>query len=407
MINPKLIYLSIPLLCLLVSACNDQNARYPEELRQLHQNVWENILADGINAEHVDQLLNTVTKDGRWPGIDYGSKTRGAWSPRAHLGNLLQIAIAYRTKGSPYFRKENVSEKIHTALNHWLENDFTSPNWWHPEIGTPMLLAPIMILMEAELTEEQIALGYKILERSEMGKTGQNKVWLAGNVLFTSLLKRNTDTVRLAAEAIEEELVVSMKEGVQPDWSYHQHGPQLQFGNYGLSYVNDMIKWISILRNTPFQFDESKVAILRNYVLHGQQWVTWKNQMDISACGRQLFIDSPESKAAALARHLTSMEVLDTAHEEAYRQANQYETLSGNKHFWRSDFQVWRNPRYYFSVKMCSERVIGAESCNAENIQGYYMGDGATFLYQSGEEYRNIFPFLDWKKNPWHHYPAG
>jgi chondroitin AC lyase len=28
------------------------------------------------------------------------------------------------------------------------------------------------------------------------------------------------------------------------------------------------------------------------------------------------------------------------------------------------------------------------------------MGDGATFLYQTGEEYRNIFPFLDWKKIP-------
>jgi chondroitin AC lyase len=49
---------------------------------------------------------------------------------------------------------------------------------------------------------------------------------------------------------------------------------------------------------------------------------------------------------------------------------------------------------------MCSNRVIGAESCNSENIQGYYMGDGATFLYQTGEEYRNIFPFWDWKKIP-------
>ena len=400
MISRKVIYLFIPLLCLLLSGCYDQKGKYPEELRQLHQNVWDNILDVEIDEENIDLLLQTLTDDGLWPGIDYDSKTRGAWPTRNHLRNLSDITIAYQTKGSKYYHKNEVSEKVHLALNHWLDNDFMNPNWWHPDIGTPMMIAPVMILMEAELNEDQMGKGYIILERSKMGKTGQNKVWLAGNVLFTSLLKRDIDTIKLASQAIQEELVVSMKEGVQPDWSYHQHGPQIQFGNYGLSYVNDMIKWISILRNTAFQFDEKKISILRDYVLNGQQWITWKNQLDISACGRQLFIDSPELKAASLSSHFTRMQRLDPEFADAYKKANQYETLSGHKHFWRSDFQVWRNPDYYFSVKMCSERVIGAESCNSENIQGYYMGDGATFLYQSGEEYRNIFPFLDWKKIP-------
>ena len=385
---------------MLLTGCSGPTPVYPVELRQLHRNLWNNILDVEMDEERIDMLLETLTSDGQWPGIEYGSKIRGAWPPRTHLANLLDIAVAYQTKTAKYYHKKEVSAKIHRALNHWLENDYVSPNWWHPEIGTPMLLAPIMVLMEAELSAEQIQLGYRILERSRMGMTGQNKVWLAGNVLFRALLKRDADTVRMAGQSIREELVVSTGEGVQPDWSYHQHGPQLQFGNYGLSYVNDMIKWISILRNTPFQLDESKVAILRNYVLKGQQWVTWKHQMDISACGRQLFIDSPERKAATLSRYFTRMETLDPPYADAYRKAGLYETLSGHKHFWRSDFQVWRNPGFYISVKMCSERVIGAESCNAENLQGYYMGDGATFLYQSGEEYRNIFPFFDWKKIP-------
>jgi chondroitin AC lyase len=94
------------------------------------------------------------------------------------------------------------------------------------------------------------------------------------------------------------------------------------------------------------------------------------------------------------------MEKLDPEYSDKYVNANNYQNLSGNKHFWRSDFQVFRTPGFYFSVKMCSERVIGAESCNSENVQGYYMGDGATFLYQTAEEYRNIFPFWDWKKIP-------
>jgi hypothetical protein len=101
-----------------------------------------------------------------------------------------------------------------------------------------------------------------------------------------------------------------------------------------------------------------------------------------------------------LARDFRQMETLDPANAERYKKANQYETLTGNRHFWCSDFQVQRTPDYYFSVKMCSDRVAGAESCNSENLCGYYLGDGATYLYQSGKEYENIFPFWDWKKIP-------
>ena len=382
------------------SSCSQQKVIYPEELQLLHQNVLTNILESPADPDKVEMLLADLDEIGSWKNIDYTSKQRGAWQPRQHLTNILAVAKAYQTRGSGFYHKKNVSEKIHLALNYWLENDFQCPNWWYPVIGTPMVMNPIMILMETELSEKQIEKSLVILNRCEIGRTGQNKVWQSGNVLLTSLLVRDIEMVKKAAFSIREELVVSLGEGVQPDWSYHQHGPQLQFGNYGLSYVGDMIMWISILRNTPYAFDESKVSILRNYLLEGQQWVTWKNRLDISACGRQLFVDSPESKAKSLYNSIEKMETLDPDFVDAYLNANQYQNLSGNKHFWRSDIQVQRTPEYYFSVKMCSERVIGAESCNSENIQGYYMGDGATFLYQSGQEYENIFPFWDWKKIP-------
>jgi chondroitin AC lyase len=49
---------------------------------------------------------------------------------------------------------------------------------------------------------------------------------------------------------------------------------------------------------------------------------------------------------------------------------------------------------------MSSRRVGGAESCNDENIQGYHLGDGATYFYQSNDEYTDIFPYWDWKMIP-------
>lgn len=373
---------------------------YPEELQQLHNNVLTNLLGDEVDTEEINEIFTTLGENGTWTDIDYLSKTRGYWSPRYHLTRMLEIARAYQNPKTEFYQKKDVSNKIHAALNHWLNNDFQSPNWWHPVIGTPMLLNPTLILMEPELSEEQLQKAMPVLNRCEIGRTGQNKVWQSGNVLLTSLLTKNAELIEKASESIKEELVVSTSEGVQPDWSYHQHGPQLQFGNYGLSYIGDMIKWISILRQTPYKFNENKVEILRNYLLKGQQWVTWKNEMDISACGRQIGPDRPQSKAESLVADFVKMQKLDPEFEADYKKANDYKNLVGNKHFWRSDIQIQRTPEYYFSVKMSSNRVIGAESCNSENIQGYYLGDGASYLYQSAKEYKNIFPFWDWKKVP-------
>ncbi len=394
-------YKSAPASASLTKAVNAQQTNgYPVELKQLHQNILTDILKGAVEKENLQKSLDKLSDKGQWPDIDYASKQRGDWPPASHLGRLQAMAKAYQREGSTFYHDPALLAKIQLALNYWLANDLQCPNWWYPEIGVPMSLAPTLILMENELSKEQLAAGIKILDRAKIRMTGQNKVWLSGNVLMKSLLLRDAETIRKASVSIQEELKVSLEEGIQPDGSFHQHGPQIQFGNYGLAYVGDMIKWIRILRNTPFSFDENKMAILRNYLIDGQQWIVWKNQMDISACGRQLFVDAQAGKARSLAGSIKQMETLDPAYAEVYKKANQYETLSGNKHFRNSDFQVQRSSAYYFSVKMCSERVIGAESCNSENIRGYYLGDGATYLYQSGKEYENIFPYWDWKKIP-------
>jgi chondroitin AC lyase len=401
--NAILLKIFCPAAILLVAILNgygQPTVDYPAPLRQLHQNVLADILSDPEDEGEIRELLAGLDQEGFWPDIDYASRERGGWPPATHVSRLATLAKAYRSPGSAFHQDARLSRELHQALDYWLDNDLICPNWWYPEIGIPMRLAPTLFLLEDELSEAQMEKAIKILDRAEIGMTGQNKVWLSGNVLMKSLLLRDEEMIRKAAESIREELRAGEGEGIQPDWSFHQHGPQLQFGNYGLSYAGSMIQWIGLLRGTPFAFDEDKVEIVRNYLLKGLQWVSWKDRMDVSACGRQLFPDSPEQKAGSLSRFFQEMETLDPARSSTYADANRYSSLQGHKHFWRSDFQVQRTPGYYFSVKMCSNRVVGAESCNSENLQGYHLGDGAALLYQSGREYENIFPFWDWKKVP-------
>ncbi|MEO6931580.1 MAG: polysaccharide lyase family 8 super-sandwich domain-containing protein, partial [Chitinophagaceae bacterium] len=291
-----------------------------------------------------------------------------------------------------------LKNKILSGLNYWFKNDFICPNWWYPQIGVPKVLGPTMILMEKDLSAEQKAAGLKILDRAKIGMTGQNKVWLSGNVLYKGLLLDSFEMVKAAVAAIQSEIVISQGEGIQPDFSFHQHGPQQQFGNYGASFAEDMLKWATILKPTDFHFPEQKIQILRDYLIHGMKWIIWNNQMDISACGRQLFPGAQLGKAKMIKNIFGHMATIDPMLKNEYEKS--MSNFAGDKFFWRSDMVIHRQKDFYTSVKMCSSRVGGAESCNDENISGYHLGDGANYFYQSGNEYTDIFPFWDWKRIP-------
>ena len=373
---------------------------YPDNLSQLHDNLMAHYTSTPIENNTIEELLEELNEDGSWESVDYANKRKGRWPAKEHLEHVQLLAIAYQTEDSKQYHSDIVSEKIHTSLNYWLDNDFLSANWWDQHIGVPELLLPTLFLMENELSKEQLKKAIVLLNRANIKMTGQNKVWLSANVMLRSLLTRNADSVSIASVALQSELKIANGVGIKPDWSYHEHGAQMQFGNYGLSYLEDMIKWYSILEGTPYKFADTKIEVLRNYILKGQQWVFWNDKMDINALGRHLFKDEQTNKYLILKASLQKMKALDETHAQAYEDAINSKILSGNKHFWESDFQVHRRPNFYFSVKMSSKRVIGTEAVNEENIQGYYLGDGVSLLYTNGDEYKNIFPFWDFKKLP-------
>ncbi len=369
-----------------------------DKLLVLKRQVIKDILAARVNEKETMFDMAKMGADGAFGDIDYTDKTRGSWPVNEHLVRLNDLAILYTRPGTKYTGDRAVRDKIVLGLNYWFKNDFICPNWWYPEIGVPKVLGPTMLLMEDELTPTQIDAGIRILNRSKIGMTGQNKVWLSGNVVYRSLLTGDTTAIQEAVKAIQEEVVVSEGEGIQQDNSFHQHGPQQQFGNYGAAYAGDILKWAGIFQNTAYQFEPDKVAIMRNYLLDGMRWVIWKNKMDISACGRQLFPNTLISKANNMKSIFARMPAIDPPYADSYKLA--VTDFAGDKHFWKSDMTVHRRANFYTSVKMSSNRVGGAESCNEENVLGYHLGDGATYFYQSGAEYLNIFPLWDWKMIP-------
>ena len=389
---------------LLILGCDTSNKKtkqlYPEALAQLHENVLNYYVQHKAEPQTVDHLLSTLQEDGSWNTVDYSTKIKSEWPVKDHLKYLQILAISYTSKSSKLYKDKALSKKIHKSLDYWLDHDFLSANWHDQHIGVPKFLLPTLLLIESELTKTQFDKGIELANRAKIKMSGQNKVWLATNVLLKSLLLRDVEAVAEASTAIQEELKVSKNVGIKADWSYHEHGAQLQFGNYGLWYLENMIQCYAFVNATPFQFEKHKIATLRNYVLEGQQWIYWNNSYGVSALGRHLYKDEQQKKAARLKVCLEQMKQLDKPHAKAYDTAISSTVLSGNKHFWESDFHVHRRNDFYFSVKMSSKRVVGTESVNSENIQGYYMGDGLALLSVNNQAYQNVFPFWDWKKLP-------
>jgi chondroitin AC lyase len=383
------------------------NAVSAEDISKLRAQFVAWYTREAPDTRTVQGYVQSLREDGSWPDIDYSNKEPGAWRTAGHLSRILAMAQAYAKAGHPLAGKPELGTAIVRSLGHWTRNDYTNPNWWYNTIGVPQVAAPILILMgEAvppELREQMIR---QVLGRSKMGMTGENKVWLAGIAFMKGLLADDPNLMARAHDQIFGELRVTTQEGVQPDYSFHQHGPQQQWGNYGASFGADMIRWASLFRGTAYAVEPQRLEVLRRYLLEGSTWILWKGRMDISGCGRQIFRNCQSSKGRAILRQLELLATIDPDAADMCAQriaANRQDgatTLIGHKHFWRSDMTVHRRPTWYASVKMSSTRVIGAETCNGENLLGLHLGDGVTYFYRTGKEYDDLFPVWDWRRLP-------
>lgn len=345
-----------------------------------------------VTAGQVEKLLATQRPDGSWADIDYADTRRSNWAPRAHAERALLLAKLYQGRTKPWSHSEAILAAYRRAVNFWAKAGIRCRNWWYNEIGMPKTLGDSYMLMADAMTADDTANAVKVLGASHISRTGQNRVWLAGVVLARAVLQNDTTLARQARDAIAGQIVLGQKEGIQPDWSFHQHGPQQQMGNYGLAFIADMSFYTRVFKGTSLAFDSKQRDILARLIDEGYRWIVWHRRMDVGSLGRQLFHNAQVDKAykVAFAAQDMGMGGFPLA-------AN---TLTGHRHFGCSDYTIHRRPTWMTSLKMASNRVIGTEQVNEDNLMGFYLADGATFYYVRGDEYENVFPLWDWHLIP-------
>lgn len=358
------------------------------------------------DRERALSYIEGIRPDGSWWDIDYQDTRRSGWDPRLHAERILELVRYFLNPRNELFLSGDVGNVIHKALDYWFSKRPVCSNWYYNEIGVPRTLGTALVLFERHLTRHEKAEALELLKVSEFGKTGQNKVWLAANVMMRGLLENNIGLVKQARDTIASEITFGGSEGIQYDWCFHQHGVQQQFGNYGLAYAYTMSLLSGILAGTSLAFSDEQLDTIASLLENGYQWIIWRGKMDINALGRQLFPSAPLHKALSLAFaatglgggknekcNVTSKRLLENCFSE-------HHSLVGHKHFWLSDYSVCRREKWMASLKMASQRVTGVESMNGDNMNGYYMADGALYVYRTSMEYYDIFPLWDWRKIP-------
>lgn len=375
------------------------------------QNVIELQQLYPISAKEIQLLTSTLHADGTWEDINYKDTKRSGWEPKIHAERILKLTKYYYQKKLMLKPTEfsQLKKAIHQAMALWFNRKPVCANWWYNQIGIPRTLGPAFLLFEQEMSEQEKQEAIKVMMNSAFGMTGQNKVWLAGNVLIRAILQNNWSLVKEAQQAIGSEIVLGQKEGIKADWSFHQHGPQQQFGNYGLSYICNMSFYSELFTDTPLAFSKEQHKILISLLLDGYQWIVWRGYWDVNALNRQLFRNADVDKGFRLLfaaySLMKSCNPEDAEKIKKMIDRNSFfsqapNTFTGNKHFWESDYTIHRTPQWMASVRMASNRVIGTELVNEDNLKGYYMADGALYTYVRGDEYHNIFPFWNWRRIP-------
>lgn len=369
-------------------------------------------------AEEAIHLMRTLGDDGAWPDVDYANRHRTQWAPGLHLTRLGVLALAYGAPASPRFRDPALREALLRGLRHWHTAHPRSDNWWFNHIYAPQRLGEILLLAQNGGLELPPDLGAPLLERwrdegadpSRKGfnTTGANLMNIAAHWCYRGILTRDAATLRIGAEGLFRPLSVTTAEGLQPDFSYHQHGPQLYLGNYGYDWLFLQAAWLHRFRGTPLAPSPEAANLAVRYALEAYLPATRGRRYLFNAIGRQLASDPTRDDATKSLPILRWLAAIAPEHAEAFRAATARLRADPKAPppeprstvFWRSDYALHVRPAFTFDVRSASTRTRRCEWGNGENLLGHWLAEGATGFTRDGREYADIAPLWDWRRVP-------
>ena len=365
--------------------------------------------------------------------------------------NLQKMAQGYAAKpknpeDNPYYHDPELLQDIKNGLEYlytfhygptvWEDGVFA--NWWHWDIGIPLKLTSILVILEDELGTE---LCKKYLEPFDYlnkypSMTACNKVWIAKCVLLSAFLQRDIERILVSFDKMNDVFdYVLSGDGFYEDGSFIQHGKHSYTGGYGLSMINELTNLMYIFKGSYFQMQGDNVNNQYRWMFENFRPVMYAGNFMASMRGREVSRNTSEGSANNTAvASMIKMQAYapDDIREELVALIRYYMLSSGKNYsssvpinlidycielfnsdiepasnyyitkvFGMMDRVVHHGPEYGVCIALSSTRTYKYEAINRENMAGWYLGDGMIYIYTDGYDYNyNFFNYVDKYKMP-------
>jgi chondroitin AC lyase len=351
----------------------------------------------------IEKFAFNLNSANQWEDIDYSDLAKSKWKTAVHLDRVKELAIAWATPGSKYYKDARVWNTLSRALDAWTEKKYQNPNWWHNEIGIPQIMRSILAVAGSQFTETQRNAALEVLAQYRVRGTGANLIWSADLAMHYGAFIKNDSIIENSRRLIVAEIRNDTAEGIQPDYSFYQHGARLQSFHYGIDYLNDLLRIGWQLQGTVWAYPADKAALLTNYVMHGWQWMSRNNYTTPATVDRAVSRKG-QLKGISMQYVAGFLSGLDPSRAASIdRMAEEYRLNTRKPAFHDfpySDFATYHQPGFSVFIKTISTRTLPTESINSENKKGHLLHAGNVYLVKDGKEYFDMMPFWDWQYLP-------
>jgi hyaluronate lyase len=437
-------------------------SRSTETLLDAMRDKWKAMLTGGASLDESDEDVVAAVEalaaeaNEYWMTMDSSSGRSCLWSEYPSFENSTQIrkgyarlrklALAYTTNGSSLYGNASLGADIVRSLEYMYATRYHEgltptqseiSNWWDWEIGIPMDLNDIVVLMANSLSREQVTRYMNSVERftPRVSLTGANRSWKAIIVGVRGVIVRDEILMAAARDGLSDIFIpVTSGDGFYVDGSFLQHNKVPYTGGYGLSLLRAVSNLMTLLHGSPWQVMDPNHSRVWEWIVQAYQPLIYKGAMMDMVRGReiarhyqqdhqaghlaiqgilQLSTIAPEPYAIEFKRMIRgwiksdkflsvykdmpiglmplAKEIEDDSSITPAGELIQYRQFPG------MDRAVQHRPGYSFGLAMYSNRTYSYEAMNGENGKGWYTSSGATSLYNGdlGHYSEDFWPTID------------
>lgn len=418
---------------------------------------WRDIMVGtGYNIADPDVASRLTSINGsassNWAGMNKAVGRLFLWSDldsttdsadiSSSYSRLRTMALAYATPGCALQGNATMLADLTSALDWMYANRYGSTtaqygNWWDWEIGTPLQLTDIAVLIYDQLTSTQRSnyMAAVNFQTPTPDMTQANLMWKARVVGVRGCVMKSPTKLVLARDAFSAVFpYVTVGDGFYQDGSFIQHNVHPYTAGYGASELSTMAPMISWLSGSTWAVTDPALANIYQWVYQSYEPIIYQGGAMDFVRGREISRSSSSPQATghgimdsilrlaqsappADAVRMKSM-VKSWAQKDTTRNFVSGRSLPmlapardlmadasiiprgellGHFTFSSMDRVVHLGQGYGFGLSMCSSRIARFESINGENLRGWFTGDGMTTLYNSDlNQYSdNYWPTVD------------